>query len=204
MATATLSPPSASYLPAKPALFRLSVQQYHEMIANHILTTEDKVELIDGYLVNKIPQNNPHSSTIQRLDKRLHRILPDGWEVRVQLPITLSHSVPEPDVAIVRGDDRSFDTHNPMPAHFGIIFEISDSTLAFDRGVKLELYAEAGLPEYWIVNLVDAQVEVYTQPISAASPTIYMSRMTYSPGQQVPVVMDGIVLGSLAVADLLP
>jgi len=204
MATATLAPPTHSSLPAKSALFRLSVQQYHKMIANNILTTESKVELIDGYLVNKLPQNNAHSSTIQRLDQRLHRIMPDGWEVRVQLPVTLSQSVPEPDVVIVRGDDRSFDLGNPMPTHFGIVMEIADSSLAFDRDIKLELYADAGIPEYWIVNLVDAYIEVYTQPVNNTIHSVYMSRMTYSPGQQVPVVLDGVAIGSLAVADLLP
>ena len=192
---------SQTMLPQLPGgLFQLSVQDYHDMIEAGILTPEDKVELIDGYLVKKMPQNSPHSSTVRRLSNLLARMMPAGWLHSGQLPITLASSEPEPDAALVRGDDRSFDTHHPEPADFGIVIEVADSTLAFDRGIKLELYAEAHIPEYWIVNLVENQVEVYTQPQGTA----YTTRTDYTTGQSVPLVLDGAALGSLAVADLLP
>ena len=192
---------SQTMLPQLPGgLFRLSVQDYHEMIEAGILTPEDKVELIDGYLVKKMPQNTPHSSTIMRITKILIRVLPADWNARIQLPITLASSEPEPDAALVRGDDRSFDTRHPEPADFGIVIEVADSTLAFDRGIKLELYAEAHIPEYWIVNLVENQVEVYTQPQG----TSYTTRTDYTTGQSVPLVLDGIAAGTIPVDDLLP
>jgi len=192
---------SQTVLPQLPGgLFQLSVQDYHEMIEAGILTTEDKVELIDGYLVKKMPQNSPHSSTIHRLILILPGRLPAGWTTRIQLPMTLENSEPEPDGIVVRGDGRAFDHRHPEPADFGIVIEVSDSTLAFDRGIKLELYAEAHIPEYWIVNLVENQVEVYTQPQGTA----YTARTVYTTGQSVPLVLDGIAAGTIPVVDLLP
>jgi len=192
---------SQTMLPQLPGgLFQLSVQDYHDMIEAGILTTEDKVELIDGYLVKKMPQNSPHSSTIDRLTEDLIRMFPAGWRARTQLPITFTNSEPEPDLAIVRGDRRTYDFQHPMPANFGIVIEVSDSSLAFDRGIKLELYAEANIPEYWIVNLVENQVEVYTQPQGAA----YTTRTIYTTGQSVPLVLGGIAAGTIPVDDLLP
>ncbi len=192
---------SQTVLPQLPGgLFQLSVKDYHEMIEAGILTPDDKVELIDGYLVKKMPQNTPHSSTIMRLTKILTRALPTDWNARIQLPITLANSEPEPDAALIRGDDRSFDNRHPEAADFGIVIEVADSTLAFDRGIKLELYAEAGIPEYWIVNLVDSCVEVYSQPQG----TTYTYRTNYTTGQSVPLVLDGQTITAIPVADLLP
>ena len=96
--------------------FRLTVAEYHEMIRTNILTTDDRVELLDGYLVNKMPQNTPHSCTIDRLTEDLNRLKPAGWRVRIQLPVTLANSEPEPDGAVVRGArGRTPDGTRPAP-----------------------------------------------------------------------------------------
>ena len=108
---------------------------------------------------------------------------------------------PEPDVAIVRGSDADYRHRVPTPADVALLVEVSDSTLDQDRGKKLEAYARAGIPVYWIVNLVDRQVEVYTRPVKAGR---YRSRKDYKPGQQVPVVIAGQQLAPIAVDDILP
>jgi Uma2 family endonuclease len=184
--------------------FRLTVDEYHEMIRNNILTPDDRVELLDGYLVNKMPQNTPHASCTQRLTRHLFRTVPNGWVIRVQLPITLTKSEPEPDVSVLRGADDTFDNRHPNPADFGLLIEVADSSLALDRRAKGQLYAEAGIPLYWVVNLIDRQVEVYSSPDPTANPAQYTTRTDYPVGSSVPLVLDGVTVVAIPVADLIP
>ncbi|MFO0800227.1 MAG: Uma2 family endonuclease [Gemmataceae bacterium] len=201
--SAPLVPPPTQALLASMSTFRrFTVAEYHELIRIGVLTTEDRVELIDGYLVNKMPQNDPHASTVQRLTEDLVRLAPPGWRARTQLPITLADSEPEPDGALVRGDRRTYDRRKPGPADVGVVIEVADTSLRFDRLVKLEDYARAGIPVYWIVNLVDGQVEVYTDP--AATPPAYRTRTDFRPGQDVPLVLDGVAVATIPAAELLP
>lgn len=197
-------PPAQTALAAMSTFRRISVAEYHELIRLNFLTTDDKIELIDGYMVNKMPQNDPHHSTVGRLTEDLVRLVPNGWRVRVQLPITLANSEPEPDGAVVRGDRRTYDQRAPAGSDFGIVVEIAESSLRFDRVIKLPLYAAAGIPVYWIVNLIDSQVEVYTDPDPTADPPAYRTRTDYAPGQDVPLVLDGQAVATIPVADLLP
>lgn len=188
----------------RPDPFLLSVERYHEFVKSGALTTMDRVELIEGKLVEKMSQNSPHRSTLDRLDFDLKRLAPSGWWVSEQNPITLAKSVSEPDIAIVRGDRWAFDDRHPEPADFGIVVEVSDSSLWYDRTVKGRLYAEAGIPEYWIVNIEERMVEVYTSPIPAADPAEYTTRTDYAAGQSVPLVLDAVAVAQLPVADYLP
>lgn len=186
------------------AFFRLSLKQYHEMIRNNTLTPEDKVELIDGYLVNKMSHGPSHSEIVDYLDEDFHRLAPSGWRVRVQLPITLANSEPEPDVALARGKRGAFAQRHPNGTECGLVIEVSDSSLRLDRGVKARTYAADGIPVYWIVNVEDRQIEVYTNPQPAANPPEYATRTDYPHGGTVPVVLDGVTVATLAVADLIP
>src|SRR5439155_15243835 len=164
----------------------------------------DRVELLEGYVVTKMPQNTPHGGAVARLTVRVPRRLPAGWTIRPQLPVTLSGSEPEPDLAVVRGDETSYDTRHPGPSDFGILIEVADSSLLTDRRDKGRIYARESIPVYWIVNLVDRQVEVYTDPDPAASPPAYRTRTDYRPGDAVPIALDGQPAGSIPVADLIP
>ncbi len=185
-------------------LFRLSVANYHDMIENDILTTADRVELLDGFLVNKPMQNTPHASTVDRLDEDLKRLLPNGWRSRNQLPITLEVSEPEPDAAIVRGDRRTFDHRHPSAAECGIVVEVADTSLKLDREVKGPIYARAGIQEYWIINLPESQIEVYTQPSGPSETPGYTHRQDYTASDSIPLMLDGQLVGSFLVAELLP
>jgi Uma2 family endonuclease len=130
--------------------------------------------------------------------------LPSGWIPRIQCAVAFGESEPEPDAAVVRGDDTSYDSRLPNASDFGIILEVADSTLAFDRRDKGRIYARAGIPVYWIINVADRQIEVYSDPDSSASPPAYRSRTDYSTGDQVPILLDGTSQGTLPVSDLLP
>ena len=107
---------------------------------------------------------------------------------------------PEPDISVVRGTSADYRRRIPAPADVAMLVEVSETTLAQDRGEKRAVYARAGIPVYWIVNLVDRQIEVYTRPTGGR----YRSRKDYKPGQQVPVVIDGRRLEPIAVDGILP
>jgi Uma2 family endonuclease len=205
--TPTFAPPTAPPLPiqaVQAGLRRFTVAEYHELIRIGILTEDDNLELLNGYLVHKMSRNPPHDSTLQRLNRRLIQLLPAAWQGRIQSAVTLDESEPEPDVAIVRGDENTFDNRHPKPTDFGIAIEIAESSLDADRTDKFQLYAAAGVPEYWIVNLIDRQVEVYTAPQPAAAPPAYAARRDYRPGDAVPLVLDGATVATLPVNELLP
>ena len=183
---------------------RFTVPEYHKLIEIGMLTEDDRVELLEGYLVEKMPHDPVHDGTLQKVNKRLLRVLPNGWELRIQMVATLISSEPEPDGAIVREDPAAYMTRHPQAADFGVVIEVSNSTLDSDRSDKLAIYARAAIPTYWIVNLIDRQVEVYEQPSGAAANPDYSTRRTYKPGDSVPLVLAGFPIDTIPVSDLLP
>jgi Uma2 family endonuclease len=127
-----------------------------------------------------------------------------GWCVMVVPPVNLEDSEPEPDVALVRIDERTYDGRFPTAKDVGLFIEVADVSLALDQTEKGRIYARSGIPVYWVVNLVDRQVEVHTDPDPAATPPAYRTRTDYRPGDTVPLVLDGQPAGGIAVADLIP
>jgi Uma2 family endonuclease len=186
------------------AIRRFSVAEYQKLIDVGVLTDEDRVELLENYLVLKMPANPPHDSTIMRLNRRFVRMGPDGYMVRCQHGSDLPDSRPEPDLAVARGDERTFDTHHPQPDEIALVVEVSDSSLLRDRTDKGRIYARVSIPQYWVVNLVDRQVEVYTDPTGPVSVPVYRRRQDYTPGMGVPVELDGRAVGAVSVDELLP
>lgn len=201
MSSVLTNPPSQGYIPM---LRQFSVEDYHRMIEVGILNEDDNIELLEGYLVRKMTRNPPHDGTIQLIGRRLYFTLPPGWDLRIQLAVTLTCSEPEPDFAIVRGDDRTYLQHHPGASDIGLLVEVANSSLYQDRVDKRRIYARAGIVTYWIANLVDQQIEVYTQP-SGPSPTPdYAQRQDYPRGASVPLILDGVQVALLPVDDLLP
>ena len=137
--------------------------EYERLAEAEILGPGDHVELVGGHLLVKEPQDSPHATAVQLVQRALTVAFGAGWNVRAQLPIALDdESEPEPDVAVVAGDPRDYrDAHPASPV---LIVEVSLSRLAFDRGHKASLYARAGVPDYWIVNLPDRRLEVCRAP----------------------------------------
>jgi Uma2 family endonuclease len=186
------------------AIARFSVARYERMIEAGILTPEDRVELLENYVVLKMSHNPPHDGTIDLLKAALPTCLPTGWLLRVQQTVALADSQPEPDCAIVRGTPRSYLTRHPGPTDVGIVIEVAEASLLRDQRDKTRIYARAGIPCYWIINLVDRRVEVYSQPSGPAAVPAYGSFQTYQPGDAVPLMLDGVPVGTVPVDDLLP
>ena len=128
--------------------------------------------------------------------------IPPGWYVRAAKPIRLpgQKSKPEPDRCVVRGTIRDYSRRTPGAADVAIVVEVAESSLAEDRKMATEVYGPAGIPAYWIVNLVDRRVEVFTGP----HPAGYASFAVFVPGQAIPVEIGGQQIGAIAVEDILP
>lgn len=139
--------------------------EYERLIELGVFRPGERLELLDGYLVLREPQYTPHTLGIRMVEEALRLAFPVGWDVRVQMPIALDdYSEPEPDVAVVPGSYRDYRTEHPsQPA---LVVEVSQRMLATDRR-KARLYARAGVPEFWIVNLVNGVLEVYRAPAPA-------------------------------------
>ena len=185
-------------------IWRLSIEQYHAIIQAGILTDDDCVELLEGWLVFKMPKNPPHRATTRLVRTALENILPAGWYVDSQEPITLSNSEPEPDIVVVRGDTRQYLDRHPGAEDIALIIEVSDTTLQRDRTVKKRIYARAGISIYWIVNLVEEQVEVYSQPLVEVEQPDYSQRLDFGRSAVIPIIIEGIEIGAIAVDALLP
>jgi len=197
------SPPSGTAAVPDVPIYRLTVAQYQAMAQAGILTEDDPVELLEGWLVPKMTKNPPHSSVARRLRRLLDQTVPEGWLVLSQDPITTGDSAPEPDVCIVRGQEESFAGRHPTSGEVALVVEVADTSLRQDRGTKKRLYARAGIPVYWILNLVDRRFEVYTDPTGPAKQPDYRQHHDYGPSDVIPVVLIGVEVGSLAVEKLL-
>lgn len=190
--------------PSPEPVFRLTVQQYHAMIDAGVLTDDDPVELLEGILVFKMPKKPSHRLALRKLVKAIEFLLPTEYFVQSQEPITLATGEPEPDAAVVRAPEDNYATRHPGPQDVALVVEVADTTLERDRTIKLRSYAGAEIPIYWIVNLIDRTVEVYTSPQPRGADAAYGARAVHNEGDQIEVVLDGQKLGTIAVANVLP
>lgn len=176
--------------------YRFSREAFERMVGEGVFPPESRVELVRGELLEMSPQGSRHFATIRLMEDALRRVAGRGLDVRVQGPLALSEiDLPEPDIAVVKGDARTYINSHPESAV--LVVEVSDTSLEFDRTRKLAVYASAGIPEYWIANLIDDFVEVHTEPAEG----MYRSKRTYAPGD---AISPGFVDATLAVSDLLP
>ena len=190
-------------VPSEP-VWRFSVDEYHAMIHAGILMDGDPVELLDGWLVTKMTKKPPHSIATRRIRHALERIVPPGWFVDSQEAITLATSEPEPDAIVARGDDEDYLGRHPGPKDLAIVVEVADVSLKRDRTFKKRLYAQAGIPAYWIVNLVERCVEVFTDPSGATDQPDYRQHRAFAASEEVPLVVDRREVGRIAVTTVLP
>ena len=142
-------------------------EEFERATSMGVFGPDERLELLEGEIIAKMSQNAPHSASLFKTHKRLDRIFAEHFMVRNQMPLMLGErNKPEPDVAVVAGSVDDFLTLHPTSAVLTV--EISDTTLTTDRDVKAQIYARAGIPEYWIVNLVDRLIEVHRQPAAMA------------------------------------
>jgi Uma2 family endonuclease len=184
---------------------RWTVSEYHELIRLGVLREGDPYELIEGWLVTKMTKNPPHESAVSYLSDILVKSLPPNWRCRTQCAITLRDGEPEPDLAVIKGPHSRYRAQHPTPEDIALVIEVSDATLVQDQGVKLRSYARAGITgitDYWIVNLVDQQIEVYTQPLVEQNLPRYATKQVYGQGKLVPLMIDEMEVTQVSVSDM--
>ncbi len=174
-----------------------TVEEYNRMGQLGLLGPKDRVELIDGEVLRLSPQNPPHATVTSLLTNLLVRAFGGTHIVRVQLPWEASsYSEPEPDFVLLPREKIFSAKRHPTEAD--LVIEVADSSLAFDRSRKSRLYAESGVPEYWVVNLPQRCLEVYRQP----KEQVYTETFTLTANDSVaPLVIPG---DPLSVAEFLP
>ncbi len=196
---ATVAPARST---SAPQIHRITVDEYDRIGDSGALEEPHRIELIDGYLVDKMPKNPGHSYSCTEALAVVGTRLPSGWFTRVEQPIRIpDFDEPEPDISILREPRSDYRRRHPTPDDVAMLIEVSDSSLAQDRGIKRTIYARAGIAVYWIINLVERQVEVYSRPTKDGR---YRSRRDFKPGQSVPIAIDGQKLPPIPVDDLLP
>jgi Uma2 family endonuclease len=180
------------------------VDEYHRMLSSGVLSERDRIQLVNGWIIEMPPIGPEHSTSTSLIEAALLAKLPDGWILRIQDPITLPTGEPEPDLVVVRGAIRDYSKRHPGARDIGLVVEVADATLSFDRVDKAAEYATAGIAQYWIINLVDRQVEVHRQPQTAATGPQFRSREVFEEATTVNFVLDGRQISTLRVVDLLP
>jgi Uma2 family endonuclease len=216
MSTIQTAPRDAPRLHGLAEIWPLSLDDYHRMVETGIVGEDAPIEFIEGYLVGKDQGRGPgmghgpaHALAVNSVNELLTLALAAMHAVRCQLPVTLrpdealqKASEPEPDVVVAQGPKARYSDHHPGPAEIHLIVEVADSSLAYDRSAKARLYATAGVPLYWIVNLIDRRLEVYSDPDPATG--TYRLEEFWTEDQQVVLVWEGLAPVTFQVRDFLP
>lgn len=198
-----IDPPRGTEVPPFPVR-KFTVAEYHRLLKVNILKSGDPYELLRGWIVPKPKSGPPRASACSRLHRRLLGIVAEEeWVIGPGGPITFRDSEPEPSCAVFRGPDDAYTARHPRPDETLLVVEVADVTLERAQGIKRSLYASGRIPVYWIVNLINCRVEVYTQPRGGKNPG-YKQQTSYGPDDEVPVVVGGKELGRIKVSELLP
>lgn len=139
--------------------------EYYRMADAGILTADDRVELIEGEIIEMSPIGKRHASCVNRINRLLGRLASQAAIIQVQNPVRLNDfSEPQPDVSLLRLRDDFYERAEPTPADVLLVVEVADTSAAYDRGVKVPLYARSGIPEVWLVDLAEDRIEIYARP----------------------------------------
>lgn len=182
-------------------IFRIPIDRYERMVSLGELGEDDRIELLHGVLTRKMTKGTYHVACSLLCRRAIERIVPEGFFVHVEGPVRIpEYSMPEPDLSVARGDVRDYLVRHPGPGDVVLAVGIAETSLAVDRGLKRDLYAAAGIPNYWVVNLIDRRVEVFANPKDG----VYATSAEVGEGGSVELVVEGTVWGRVEVAAILP
>jgi Uma2 family endonuclease len=179
---------------------RFTVAEYNQMLAEGILDLQEQIELLEGWVVMEPPADPAHDRAIELVRGRLAAGVPVGWCCRTRLAVSPTTSQPDPDVSVVRGTPRDYLRRHPSPSEVGLVVEAANTSLQRDTLDKTRVYAADAIPEYWVVDVTNRRVEVYSSPAGGA----YTAHRTLHPGDTLPLTLDGAAVAALPVADLVP
>jgi Uma2 family endonuclease len=187
--------------------YHLSAEVFLRMVETEILPRDRRVYLWDGVLYEKMAKKIAHAVTSETARLALSSAIPVGWSLWGENPILVDDfTAPLPDLTVVRGQARDYFSRNAVPkaSDIGLVIEIADATLGKNLNASLTRYAAAGLPTYWLVNLITCRIEVYSAPAGPVGSATYTSRDEFALGQEIPLVLDGLVVSRIPVSAMLP
>ncbi|MBP5973167.1 Uma2 family endonuclease [Brasilonema sp. CT11] len=166
---------------------RFTISEYDRLAELGFFSEDDRVELINGEIIPMVSKGRPHSVCETRLFRELFKLVGERGTLRGQEPIIiLNHNQPEPDLVIAQNRDDDYLSAHPSPADILLLIEIADSSLKYDQEVKLPIYAEAGISDYWIFNLVDNCLECYSEPYQDLQGKFgYRKKLIFLPNESV-------------------
>jgi len=170
---------------------RLGVDMYEEMIRSGIITKDARIELLDGWLVPKMTKNPPHILSAELVRNALHKSVPAGWCVFSEQPIRVGTSMPEPDATVVRGELRQYGDRRIRAEDVGLVVEVSDASLSRDQVFKKAIYAQAGIPVYWLVKSAGQPGGGIYRPTGSAENADYGQRRDFALNDELPLLLDG-------------
>lgn len=185
---------------------RITVAEFHRMCEAGVFGVEPRVELLEGVILDKMTKGQPHVIATDLIDDLLHRITPAGYHVVMGNPLTIEErrSEPEPDAMIIRGAIRDYTDRRRTPADAALVIEVSETSYDIDRSPKWATYAATRVPVYWIVDLNEHRLEVFTNPAGEGLTAYYAQSQILAPDDEVPLVLDGREVARFAVRDILP
>lgn len=182
---------------------RVSVSRFLQMVAGGVFA-EARVELLHGWVCDMRPVDPKHAHSTKAILRLLMNSMAGEYNVRSQLPVDLATSVLQPDICVAIGDNERYQARPPSGLECRLVCEVADGSLVSARTIKLSIYAAAGIPEYWIVNLIDGQVERFTRPeLSPNGLGQYAERAVFNNGEPLPMG-DYSKLETISTADFLP
>lgn len=203
MSTIDLPPVLEPAIPPVPVR-RFTVEEFLQMFESGLLPDAEHSELLEGWIVTKMVKNPPHEVALVLTQRELNSVIPAGFHLRNQASTRTGDSVPEPDLSVTRGDPRDHLKGHPTSGDTPLVVEISDTSLRQDRTIKARVYARAGISVYWIVNIIDSQVEVYSDPTGPDPSPCYRACVVYRDLDAVPVVIEGQEIGRIVAKEILP
>jgi len=178
--------------------FQWSLEHYHRMIEAGVLDEDDRIELLYGKIIKMSPVGRFHATSVRKINKLLVKRLSDRYTCSQEQPIAiLPRSEPEPDYILATYRDDDYLNGHPEVNDIHLLIEVSDKTLRKDREVKMVLYAQAGIKEYWIVNLIERQLEIYLNPVPAGT---FDDQLIYAEDD----AFEHEIVGTLKIRQLLP
>ena len=185
--------------------YRLNVDQFMKMIGAGVFPDHVRIELINGLLVRKMTRYPPHNVCVLLLSRFLRTSIPPDWIVSEEKPVVVGKRQRlEPDFALIRGPESRYLARDPHADDIPLVIEVSDSTYSKDRGSKWRLYSEARIPCYWVVNIAESRVEVYTDPDGSGRSAAYRRSSLHGPDDEIPIPIAGVEVGRVGVRSILP
>ena len=183
---------------------KITVDEYRRQAALGKFGVDGGVELLEGTIVPKARQTLRHEGALEKIQEVLGKMLSEGWHLRIAQPLLAIDSLPEPDVAVASDTLDEATSALPRQNQVPLVIEVAEGSLAVDRRLKGRVYARAGLLNYWVLNLIDRQLEVFTNPSGPVAMPGYHEQRIYRADDKISLVIALDDLGTIRVADMIP